>query len=334
MGFLFSEYTFENGAKLPNLANHLMRKIVLVIAGLYVVTLHLAHAQGCSDAGFCTMGAMKPDQPYNKKMQVRLRSMELSFYRGTTTLTPIVYVATADMNFSLTSKSTFQVKLPYQAITGRLANTGGLGDISLCYTRNLSSSDAFDVNISLGAKIPSNKSDKSTNGFPLPMYYQTSLGTYDAIAGLSLINRKWLFATGIQVPLNENNNQFLWGRWAGSSEDPSYIERYSKANLLKRGTDVMLRAERNFRLSRFNMSFGLLPIYRITRDKIVEGNGTITRSNEAQGLALSGIMTLGYSFNVRTGIKLLVGHKIVQRKVNPDGLTRELVTSVTYFYRF
>lgn len=310
-----------------------MKKRIL-IAFLVLAASHLAGAQGCSDAGFCTMGAMKPDQPYNKKVQVRLRSMEVSFYRGTTTLTPIVYVATADMNFSLTAKSTFQVKLPYQAITGQLANTGGLGDISLCYTRNILSEDAFDVNLSFGAKIPSNKSDKSINGFPLPMYYQTSLGTYDAIAGLSVINRKWLFATGVQIPLNENNNQFLWGRWAGSGEDPLYIERYAKANQLKRGTDVMLRVERNFRLSRFNMSLGLLPIYRITRDNIVEANGTNTRSKDAQGLALSGILTLGYSFNVRTGIKLLAGHKIVQRKVNPDGLTRELVTSVTYFYRF
>jgi hypothetical protein len=48
-----------------------------------------ALSQGCSDAGFCTMGAMKPDQPYNKKIQLKLRSMELSFYRGTTTTTPV-----------------------------------------------------------------------------------------------------------------------------------------------------------------------------------------------------------------------------------------------------
>src|SRR5689334_18479410 len=84
-----------------------------------------ALSQGCSDAGFCTMGAMKPDQPYNKRIAVRLRSMEMSFYRGTTTLTPIIYVATADLNFSLNQKNTFQVKLPFQAVKGRLAETSG-----------------------------------------------------------------------------------------------------------------------------------------------------------------------------------------------------------------
>src|SRR5690242_17108912 len=108
----------------------------------------ISFSQGCSDAGFCTMGAMKPDQPYNKKIAVKLRSMEVSFYRGTTTLTPIVYVATADMNFSLNRKTTFQLKVPFQHVEGRLANTSSLSDLSLCFTRNIFSSDQFDLNLS------------------------------------------------------------------------------------------------------------------------------------------------------------------------------------------
>ena len=279
------------------------------------------------------MGAMKPDQPYNKNIPIKLRSMEVSFYRGSTTLTPIIYVATLDANFSIGKKNSLQVKLPYQMIQGRLANTSGVGDISLCFTRNIYSSEKFDVSVSVGSKIPTNKSDKTENDRPLPKYYQTSLGTYDAIAGISLVNRKWLFATGIQVPLNKNNNEFLWGRWAGSDEDPKYIEKYARANQLKRGIDVMVRVERNFRFSRLNLSVGLLPIYRVTNDEIELPEGTV-KPEGAKGLAMSGIGTIGYSFNVKSGIKLLVGHKIIQRDENPDGLTRELVTSLTYIYRF
>lgn len=287
------------------------------------------------------MGAMKPDQPYNKNIPIRLRSMEVSFYRGSTTLTPIIYVATLDANFSVGKKNSVQVKLPFQAVTGRLANTSGMGDISLCFTRNIYSSEKFDVSVSLGSKIPSNQSDKSTEGRPLPMYYQTSLGTYDAIAGISLVNKKWLFATGIQLPFNQNNNQFLWGKWRewwresdNPTEDSLYLHKYAKANQLKRGIDVMLRIERNFRFSRLNFSVGLLPIYRITNDEIEDATGKRVKPEGAKGLALSAIGTVGYSFNVKSGLKLLVGHKIVQRDENPDGLTRELVTSLTYFYRF
>lgn len=301
---------------------------------IFSVVSTTAFGQGCSDAGFCTMGAMKPDQPFNKKIEFKLRSMEVSFYRGTTTMTPIIYVATADMNFGLSQKTFLQVKLPYQFVTGRLANTSGMGDISLCLTRNIFNSDKADINFSLGTKIPTNNSDKEIDGRPLPMYYQTSLGTYDAIAGISVITREWLFATGIQIPLNENKNEFLWGAWADHSTDATYSRGYDRAKGLKRGTDVMLRVERNFRFSRLNFTLGLLPIYRITRDEFTLPDGTRTRPDEAQGLALSGIFTTGYSFDVRSGIKLLLGHKIVQRDLNPDGLTRELVTSISYYYRF
>lgn len=308
-------------------------KIFLLLTVISLASVN-ALAQGCSDAGFCTMGAMKPDQPYNKRIAVKLRSMELSFYRGTTTLTPIIYVATADLNFSLNSTSSFQIKLPYQAVQGKLANTSGVGDISLCYTRSIYRSDYFDLNMSVGGKIPTNQSNKSVNDLPLPMYYQTSLGTYDFITGISMINRKWLLATGIQIPLNQNKNAFLWGAWKNGPEDFAYVSRYSKAKELKRGIDVMFRVERNFRFSKFNSSIGLLPIYRITKDEITNPIGEREKPKDAQGLALTGIATFGYNFNVQSGIKLLVGHRIVQRNENPDGLTRVLVNSITYTYRF
>jgi hypothetical protein len=295
-----------------------------------------ALSQGCSDAGFCTMGAMKPDQPFNKKIPIRLRSMEVSFYRGTTTTSPIIYVATADLNFSVfDSKTSFQVKLPFQAVKGNFGNTNGLSDISLCLTRNIFTSEKFDINISIGSKIPTNGSNlkNEDNGLSYPMYYQTSLGTYDFITGLSLINRKWLLATGIQIPMiHINNNTFDWTDFP-DYPDQDYIKTYSQSNQLKRGIDVMLRVERNFRFSRLNFSAGLLPIYRITNDKITLA-GEQVKPEGSKGLALSGIVTAGYNFNVQSGVKLLIGHKLVQRVKNPDGLTRELVSSISYYYRF
>jgi hypothetical protein len=283
------------------------------------------------------MGAMKPDQPFNKKMQLKLRSMEVSFYRGTTTTTPVIYVATADLNFGITARSSFQVKVPYLFVrSGNLGETNGISDLSLCYTRSLYTSERFDLNFSVGGKIPTNQSDKTSDKFPgepLPMYYQTSLGTYDFITGLSLINRKWLLATGIQIPMiHINNNSFDWTDFP-DYPDQNYLETYSQANQLKRGVDVMLRVERNFRFSRLNLSVGLLPIYRITNDRITLDNEQI-KPDGAKGLALSGIVTAGYNFNVQSGVKFLMGRKITQRDVNPDGLSRVLVSSISYYYRF
>lgn len=314
-----------------------MRSVGLTLFLLLMTGFALG--QGCSDAGFCTMGAMKPDQPYNKRVELKLRTMEVSYYRGTTSLTPIIFVANIDFNFSLNSRNTFQVKVPYQWVQGSLGNTASIGDISLCYTRNIYSSDRFDLNASFGAKFPTNNSNIMAGPNPLPMYYQTSLGTYDLIAGISMINRKWLFATGIQIPLNQNGNQFDWHRWiSADAAEQAYVEKYPNSTDLRRGVDIMLRVERNFRLSRFNFSAGLLPIYRITADEITNFQGVRTskdaKGNEAKGLALSWIVTTGYNFNARSGVRLLVGHKIVQREFSPDGLTRELVSSLSYSYRF
>lgn len=313
-----------------------MKRISLLV--LFAATCSTVLGQGCSDAGFCTMGAMKPDQPFNKKVPIRLRSMEISFYRGTTTLSPVVYVATADMSFNIfDSKTFFQLKLPYQAVSGNFGNTGSLGDISLCFTRNVYSAEKFDVSVSLGGKIPSNDSNlKEPGGAAFPMYYQTSLGTYDAIAGVSLVSRKWLFATGIQHPFNSIGNEFAWGEWFPIYEgSDDYVRDYDQCYELKRGTDVMLRAERNFRFARINFSVGLLPIFRVTKDEILNTNtDERTKLDGTLGMALSGIVTAGYSFNTKSGVRLLAGHKITQRDVNPDGLTREMVTTVSYFYRF
>jgi hypothetical protein len=313
----------------------MLRNTFILLLATFI-TFH-GYSQGCSDAGFCTMGAMKPDQPFNRKISLRLRSVELGFYRGKTTLTPLIYVATADFNFSLNSKNSFQVKVPFQAVKGQLGNTNGIGDLSLSYTRNILSADWYDVNFSVGTKIATNDASLQYEGRPLPMYYQTSLGTYDFIAGVSFLSRNLLFAAGIQHPFNRNNNQFMWKKWIGSDQDITYVQNYPNSNQLKRGTDIMLRAEYNFRFSRFNAALGALPIFRINEDEyIIPATGENIKISGSAGPVVTLLATMGYSFNVQSGVKLLYGLKVIGRKLetNPDGLSRKNVLSLSYYYRF
>ncbi len=65
-----------------------MRLIAVIF--MFTATTFFAFAQGCSDAGFCTMGAMKPDQDYSKKVDFKLRSLELNYYHGQSTLSPVI----------------------------------------------------------------------------------------------------------------------------------------------------------------------------------------------------------------------------------------------------
>jgi hypothetical protein len=204
--------------------------------------------------------------------------------------------------------------------------------------------------MTLGGKIPSgygsdNASGKASNfgsggSSPgdLPMYYQVSLGTYDLVAGASMINEKWLFATGIQIPIIHNNdNDFRWGKWPGYPGELSYTQKYFLPNNLKRGTDVMLRVERNFRFLNYNFSVGALPIYRITKDRIYDFTPGIEQQIKVPGttgLALSVLGSAGYSINANNGVKFIYGYKLTDRDTNPDGLTRDYVLSFSYIYRF
>lgn len=315
-----------------------MRFFLLLTAFLSVP--RLMSAQGCSDAGFCTMGAMKPDQHYNKRVDFKLRSIELNAYKGITSLSPVIHVYTADMTFGLNDRTSFQVKIPYQMVKGNLGKTAGLGDISISATRTLLSTERGSLHATIGTKIPSNPSNlenKKTEfgpGGDLPMYYQVSLGSYDLVAGASWISNNWLFATGIQVPLTKNRNDFRWGQWP-DYPNQKYLRDYALANNLHRGTDVMLRVERNFRFTNFNFNIGLLPIYRIARDEVFNFNtGEREKPEGTTGLALSVLAGAGYHFNINNSVKLILGKKITNRELNPDGLTREKVMSMSYIYRF
>ena len=305
-------------------------------------------AQGCSDAGFCTMGAMKPDQAYSKKINFKLRSIEFSQYKGSTTLTPIVYVANLDVSVGISQKTGFQVKLPYQWTTGNFGQAAGMGDISLSITHNVHRFKNFELNATVGMKIPSNNSDLASQGrkvpgsegLVLPMYYQVSLGSWDIIAGASLINERWLLAIGYQNALTANNNTFKWGDWDPIYQDGNavgYVHEYDRATKLKRGSDIMMRVERNFRFARYSFNLGLLPIYRITKDQIIDsptGVGEYKELDGTTGLALSALGGFGYNFNINNTVKFTYGRKLMQREVNPDGLTRHDVMIIAYLFRF
>ncbi|MBL6445863.1 hypothetical protein JMN32_06065 [Fulvivirga sp. 29W222] len=318
-----------------------MKKLLLIL--ICLGSFMQVHGQGCSDAGFCTMGAMSPGQVYTKKINFKLRALELNQYRGTTKLSPIINVTTLDFTFGITENTSFQVKFPYQWVKGNLGKTSGLGDISYSFTHNFKSTEKYHINATLGGKIPSGKSDLegddklefTSDGQPhdLPMYYQVSLGTWDIVAGASFISKKWMFATGIQIPVAHNNqNDFQYEQW-NEYPDPNYLRSHHLASDLKRGTDVMVRAERAFHFSNLDIRLGVLPIFRVTKDEITE-NGERVKLDGTTGMALSGILGVAYHFNVYHTAKILLGHKFTDRDVNPDGLTRDDVASLAYVIRF
>lgn len=298
-----------------------------------------AYSQGCSDAGFCTMGAMQPDQNFNKNIPIQLRSVSFTLYEGQALTSPSIKAAILDLTFRAFKKYDLQVKLPYMSVSGNFGQTSGIGDISLAMTQNVKSTPEYNVMTTVGLKIPTGKADRTVEGrdMTLPMYYQTSLGTFDLVMGASYISRDWLFSAGYQQPLlhfNENDFQATTEDWSWYEGGMDYVREHAEAIDLRRGADIMFRAERNFRMSRFNFNVGLLPIIRVSRDQGKNEQGEYEKLDGTRGLALSGLIGAGYRFNVYSGLSLITGFKITDREYNPDGLTRKHVINLSYTYNF
>lgn len=292
--------------------------------------------QGCSDAGFCTMGALKPDQPYHKEVNLKIRSMEISQYFGVTRFGDYVHATGVDLNFSLGANSSFQFKIPYMATQGPMGDVGGLGDVSVSASRFLGRFAGLNVNISAGAKVPVSDANKMIDGRSFPMYYQQSLGTYDFVIGAGMVSKKWLITTGAQIPLyHKNNNGFFWGPWIAAGFDAETVKLYPASINLKRSADFMFRVERNYRLGKWNFYYGLLNIMRFSTDERTHPVSALEVSvDESQGLASTILTGGGYNFSVKSGLKMTVGRRLVKRHFNLDGLSREWVINLGYQYQF
>jgi hypothetical protein len=303
---------------------------------------NLAYPQGCSDAGFCTMGAMKPDQHLKASRIAKLLSMEISQYVARTKFEDYITATTIEANVSLGrgNKNVVQIKVPYMMTFNFLENSKGLGDISLSYTRPLLQKEKVQLSATIGSKIPSNSGNKKTSyGLPLPMYHQTSLGTYDLVAGISLLSKGWLIATGIQLPLiNANKNEFTWAAWrkALPVQDARRLhqDRIPMSKDLARQPDLMFRVERNVRFQRMDWHVGILGIYRVKEDIFTDGAGVRGVAIGSSKLALSSIVGFTHHLSAKSALRLIYGDALRQRVKSPDGLSRQQVYTVGYVYNF
>ena len=205
-------------------------------------------------------------------------------------------------------------------------------------TQTLTQTDKIKLNGTVGIKIASDHSDDflipdfvSLDNLPLPMPYQTSLGTNDLVLGASFGFMHWNFGIGFQhVIENKNKNRFLKIRWYGNSDAQKYFE----SNLLDRGDDALVRAERNFNLKKFFFTAGLLGIYRLQKDKINTLQNESIDVIGSDGLTFNLTGSAQYNLSSSFDLKFSFGTPVVVREARPDGLTRELVTTISFDYNF
>jgi hypothetical protein len=197
----------------------------IIVWLFFFLTINNLTAQGCSDAGFCTIGVLKGSQSPDNIFDTRWGlNSNVGFSDGNV----LVFINSFEYNRNMGKKAFLQVKWPLVLTSGDLGTVVGLGDLSISWSRRMLDVDGTSLDVVLGGKIATGKTTSKANGLDLPMPYQTGLGTNDLILGVSYKIDKWRFALGYQQPFGRASNNFLKEFWPSNRVD----DFFDSANLL------------------------------------------------------------------------------------------------------
>lgn len=309
-----------------------MRKTVpVILIAILFQPFAAVLGQGCSDAGFCTIGKLNQLKDGDDGKNHQKFSVLLPVGVGDEN----VFVFTPGLQYDnqLNKKWAIQAKITANAASGNLGRASGLGDIYLSGTYSFATAGKWNVSATLGTKLPLNQGNLKVDNKPLPMQYQSSLGTVDLISGISIANSNWQFAAGWQQPLTGiNRNQFLPVYW-----NTPEAAKYLPSNDFNRKGDVLLRAGYLYKASsKLSLNGGLLGIYHLGQDTYIDGaisNKAISIKG-SDGLTLNATLAARYKIGKRVQIGISGGVPLVIRDVRPDGLTRSFVIAPEISFNF
>lgn len=297
-----------------------MRSVLILFAA--ALATYGVQAQGCSDAGFCTIGNLSHQaaKPQSKGHQFK---MSLPFGQGDAA----VFVFTPALEYTfLRQRWQLSGKVTANHASGDLARVSGAGDLFLSATYQLPPRQHAHFSFTLGAKMPLSNGNLKAGDRSLPMQYQSSLGTVDLIMGIAVAAGRWKAAAGWQQPLTgRNRNNFLPQYWPDDKAMP-----YPPTNDFNRRGDVLLRTSwRVVQQKRITVEGGLLGIWHLGEDTYVDANisSMPIALQGSEGLTLNATALVEVALDKRWSVGLIGGVPLVVRDVRPDGLTRSFVVS-------
>lgn len=308
-----------------------MKKAFLILLIVAVISMK-SHGQGCSDAGFCSIHAIKNNTAASVEKDENNNDIAIGFSFGKGERNTSVYTPYIEYTRSINEKTSVTGKISFAAVTGELANTTGLGDFFLSVNHAIDHDKKWQKSFVVGLKIPFDQADIVEKGIHLPMPYQTSLGTTDFVAGVSYIRKAFGVTAALQQPLKKmNGNRFL------PSDYPSVplAGAYIPTNYFERKGDVLLRLSYNFNLpSKFSIRPSLLGIYHLGNDSYLNAGKMRIEIPKSDGLTLNANVFIDYKLTKTTALELTLGTPFVVRTNRPDGLTRSFVAAVEYKFSF
>ncbi len=338
MHFYFYKTIFET--HLFNMNKRYLSAFCLSVA-VSLASVIPAFAQGDSDPGMGTVGAMRmgtslqvTDEEYEfQKTHFALSTNFAKGEQGVKLVMPGLDIRVPVQDFGY-----FDVKLPFKAAAGDLGHIWGVGDLTFAYTHVLHQMESdWILQLTAGGLFGMGTANFTKGGTrPLPMIYQSNLGSTDAMVGASISWKQYLtIAAGYQQPVfryNENEYYRL-----GVTNDPVYSNsNYVVAPKLYRNGDVMFSIEGRFSGKRAGISASPVVFYHLRNDLYTDRAGLNREIYGSRGFT----MNLGGNAFVRFGryasykLDLSAGVPLIQRNTVADGLTRQwyIMPRFTYFF--
>ena len=280
--------------------------------------------QGCSDAGFCSAADFKPGAQDSSAFTNQLK---LGVSNGLADHSIAVFSPYIEYSRQVSERFRFNVKITALSQSGNGISTSGMSDIFLTANYKFSKT----VKVTAGLKIPLSDGNTQHNDLPLPMDYQSSLGTLDLIIGTGVKVSNFEFVVALQQPLTQNKNEFIQEIY----HEQSVLNKFQSTKNYKRSGDGLLRASFSFKLNeKLRITPGLLPVYHLQNDKYTGIDGIEREITGSQGLTLNGVLYLDYSVDIKNNFQLSFGAPFISRDVRPDGLTRKYVVTLEYGFKF
>lgn len=311
-----------------DILNHTTMKKHLIITGLCLLTLAIpGFGQGCSDAGFCSIGALKDNGVPSEQTYAASLAIGVGLGMGLEATSSIT--SYLEYNHAINSKWNLGAKITGGLYDGDLGSNAGPGDLYLSGSYLPKSKGNHKFSFLASLKAPLSTSDaKSDKDIPLPMEYQSSLGTFDFIGGISyLYKNKWEISTGFQLPLSgANENEFL--RFPSDSIKGDF----NSTREFERAGDVLIRAgyKLKFMDNKLLLKPNILAIYHLAEDSYSDIFNQRRKIENSDGLTINAGIMITRIFKNNHQLEVIAAAPLVVREERPDGLTRSFVFNVQY----
>ena len=299
-----------------------MKKVFLISA--IILISNFAFAQGCSDAGICSIG--HGFQSTDKEMK---NAIEIATIFGAGESDVKYFSPYISYTRHINDKIELSTKVTFSTASGSFGTRGAFGDAFLIGKYSFAAKNNTQWSTLLGWKLPFTSSNLKINGYSLPLDYQSSLGTFDLFLGTNFKYRKWDFNMALQIPVFNNNKNSYFAEYSGTDDFPT-------TNLFERKSDALFRA--TYTLNTKNQKFSFKPnvlfIYHLGEDSFENIFGIRENFVGSEGLTINGNLISTYNISEQKSIELSIAAPFVVRDIRPDGLTRSFVLALHYKISF